>query len=71
MQMSEDDRLTIQACRGEALALGYMLLVDEVPNFGEFTHAAFAAPHIPGQPSMGRFLTYGQRTQRTSECQRP
>ena len=58
MQMSEDDRLTIQACRGEALALGYMLLVDEVPNFGEFTHAAFAAPHIPGQPSMGRFLTY-------------
>jgi hypothetical protein len=45
--MSEEDRLTIQACRSEARALGYTLLVDEVPNLGEFTHAAFAAPVYP------------------------
>lgn len=65
--MSEDDRLTIQACRSEARALGYTLLVDEIPNFGEYTHAAFAAPYIPGQPSMGRFLTYGRSAVEAAE----
>jgi hypothetical protein len=65
--MSEDEKLTIQACRSEARALGYMLLVDEMPNFGELTHAAFAAPYIPGQPSMGRFLTYAHSAVEAAE----
>lgn len=63
----EEDRLTIQACRSEARALGYMLLVDDVPDLGELTHAAFAAPYIPGQPSMGRFLTYGRSAVEAAE----
>jgi hypothetical protein len=67
MEISEEDRLTIQACRSEARALGYSLLVDEVPNLGELTHAAFAAPYIPGQPSMGRFLTYGRSAVEAAE----
>ncbi len=67
MEMSEEDRLTVQACRSEARALGYTLLVDEVPNLGELTHAAFAAPYMPGQPSMGRFLTYGRSAVEAAE----
>lgn len=67
MGMSEEDRLTMQACRSEARALGYTLLVDEVPNLGEFTHAAFAAPYIPNQASMGRFLTYGRSAVEAAE----
>ncbi|HWO93953.1 MAG TPA: hypothetical protein VNL92_04250 [Dehalococcoidia bacterium] len=67
MEKSEEDRLTIQACRSEARALGYTLLVDEVPNLGELTHAAFAAPYIPGQPSMGRFLAYGRSAVEAAE----
>ncbi len=60
MTLSEDDKLTIQACKGEAREMGYTLLVDAIPNLGELTHAAFAAPYIPGQPSMGRFLAYAR-----------
>jgi hypothetical protein len=67
MAMSEEERLLIQACRVEARELGYMLLVDEVPNFGELTHAAFAAPYIPNQPSVGRFLTCGKSAAEAAE----
>lgn len=67
MTISDDDRLTLQACRGEARELGYTLLVDTVPNLGELTHAAFAAPYIPGQASMGRFLTYARSAVEAAE----
>ena len=66
--MSDEDRLRIQAARGEARELGYTLLVDEVPNLGVLTHAAFAAPYIPNQPSIGRFLTYAKSAADAAEA---
>jgi hypothetical protein len=56
--VSDDDADRIRVAQTEARALGYMLLIEGALNVEPLTHMAFAAPHVEGQPSMGRFLTY-------------
>ena len=58
MAVSDEDRLRIQAAQSEARQLGYSLLSEHEVGIGELTHAAIAAPYIPGQATTGRFLTY-------------
>jgi hypothetical protein len=56
--ISDEDIERIKVARAEAVALGYMLIVDEAPNVEPLTHMAFAGPHVIGQAANARFLTY-------------